>query len=208
MERREFIGLLSTLPLAAKALSFPTAVYSRLVHPDKNGKLVYTPDENGNTIPDFSNCGYKGGGVKLPVAPEKAVVTPADGDMRERIQAAIDKVSSLPIDQQGIRGAVILRRGAYKIDGSIRIATSGVVLRGEGQDENGTVLIATKRQQHSLIEIKGPGFGKPSSTAVEIRDDYVPVGAHSFRLMSVKDLRVGANVVVRRVGNKDWIHEI
>src|SRR5262249_22649643 len=96
----------------------------------------------------------------------------------------------------------------YKIDGSIRIATSGVVLRGEGQDENGTVLIATKRQQHSLIEIKGPGFGKPSSTAVEIRDDYVPVGAHSFRLMSVKDLRVGANVIVRRVGNKDWIHEI
>ena len=37
--------------------------HSRLIHPGADGKLVYVADAWGNTIPDFSNCGYAGGGV-------------------------------------------------------------------------------------------------------------------------------------------------
>ena len=33
---------------------------------DASGRLVYAEDEHGNRIPDFSNCGYKGGGVEIP----------------------------------------------------------------------------------------------------------------------------------------------
>ena len=34
-----------------------------LVYPGTDGRLVYIADSLGNKIPDFSNAGYKGGGV-------------------------------------------------------------------------------------------------------------------------------------------------
>src|SRR5262249_22202075 len=87
----------------------PPPVYSKLVHPGKDGKLVYAADDRGNRVPDFSGCGYKGGGVALPSPPVKATVTPGgSGDDGSRIQAAIDAVSRLPPDKNGFRGAVLL----------------------------------------------------------------------------------------------------
>ena len=50
--------------------------FSRLVYPNKDGKLVYTPDEKGNVIPDFSHYGYTGGGVALPDVPVVMTVIP------------------------------------------------------------------------------------------------------------------------------------
>jgi hypothetical protein len=50
-----------------------------LVYPGIDGKLVYVADSPGNKIPDFSNAGYKGGGVPIPYVPVKATVWPADG---------------------------------------------------------------------------------------------------------------------------------
>jgi len=209
MDRREFIALVGVLPFAPKAFGSLPAAYSKLVYPGKDGKLVYVPDELGNTIPDFSNCGYMGGGVKLPLVPERASVGPVDGDARSAIQAAIDKVSAMPPDKNGFRGAVLIKKGIYKVDGPLVIKTSGVVLRGEGQDEKGTVLVATQKKQHSLIEIKGQSFGgKPKGASHRIADNYVPVGSHTFKLDSTKGLIVGDHIIVRRIGNKDWIHEI
>jgi hypothetical protein len=69
------------------------------------------PDENGNAIPDFSNCGYMGGGVKLPDVPVRATVSPGQCDSAESIQAAIDKVSAMSPDKNGFLGAVLIRKG-------------------------------------------------------------------------------------------------
>jgi len=208
MKRREFIYLLGALPFAAKALGSSPAVYSKLVYPSKDGKLVYTPDELGNTIPDFSNCGYMGGGVKLPDVPARVTVDPGEGEAGTRLQAAIDKVSMMPPDKNGFRGAVLIKKGTYKIEESLHIRASGVVLRGEGQDEKGTVLVAMQRKQHSLIEIKGRSFGKIEGPSHRIVDNYVAVGAHTLKLDSAKGLSVGDHIIVRRIGNKEWIHEI
>jgi hypothetical protein len=38
-----------------------------LVYPGIDGKLVYVADSLGNKIPDFSNAGYKGGGITFPM---------------------------------------------------------------------------------------------------------------------------------------------
>ena len=208
MNRREFICIVSALLLVPTVSTFTQAAFSKLVYPGKDGKLVYVPDENGNTIPDFSNCGYMGGGIKLPDVPVRVSVDPGEGDAGARIQAAIDKISALLRDKNGFRGAVLIKKGVYKINEPLRIKTSGVVLRGEGQDEKGTVLVATQRKQHSLIEVKGQGFGKAAGAARKITDTYVPVGSHTFKLDSANGLKVGDHVVVRRIGNKDWIHEI
>lgn len=208
MKRREFIFFLASAALATKAFGFSPANYSKIVYPGKNGKLVYVPDEKGNTIPDFSNCGYLGGGVKLPDVAERAAVLPVQGDAGEIIQAAIDKVSKMPLDKNGFRGAVVLKKGVYKINDAVRIKTGGIVLRGEGQDENGTVLVAAGKQKRALVEIRGQGNGKTIGAARRILDSYAPVGTRALRLDSTKGLRVGDQIIVRRIGNKEWIHEI
>ena len=46
---------------------------SELVFVGADAKLQYKPDENGNTIPDFSNCGYRGGGVGIRDLPVRVV---------------------------------------------------------------------------------------------------------------------------------------
>jgi hypothetical protein len=119
---------------------------SSLVFPGADGHLTYVPDAQGNVVPDFSNVGYESGVVPLPGTngtadvPIKAVVKPlAKGvDAGATIQAAIDQVSKLPVDANGFRGAVLLKAGLYPIKGHITIATSGVVLRGEGTDVTDT----------------------------------------------------------------------
>lgn len=209
MQRREFFQLVAGLPMVPLALALtPKTNYSKLVYPGKDGKLVYAPDADGNTIPDFSNCGYMGGGVKIPDVAERAAVSPVEGDAGELIQAAIDKVSKLPPDSRGLRGAVLLKKGVYKINGTLQIKTGGVTLRGEGDDENGTVLIAAGKEKRALITIQGKSFGKTTGAAHRVLDTYAPVGTRTLQLDSVEGLQVGDHIIMRRIGNREWIHEI
>ncbi|MCK7460672.1 MAG: hypothetical protein MZU84_00585 [Sphingobacterium sp.] len=76
-----------------------------LVYPGTDGKLVCIADSLGNIIPDFSNAGYKGGGVPIPFVPNRETLWPVPGDNSASIQAAIDRVSSLPRDASGFRRA-------------------------------------------------------------------------------------------------------
>jgi hypothetical protein len=212
MERRDFLytlaaGLPALTALDARALA--RANNSKIVYPGKNGKLVYVPDEKGNVIPDFSNCGYGGGGIALPDVPVKETLSPAEGDSAVRIQAAIDRVSKMLVDRNGFRGTVLLKRGTYRLSDSIRINESGIVLRGEGDSEKGTVLIAAKREKsHKLIEIRGKSAAKAMGSPRRIVDEYVPVGTHGFRVDSTSRLKPGDKIIVRRIGNKDWISHI
>ena len=212
MDRRDFLYTLAAgLPAltALDALALPRGNNSKIVYPGKNGKLVYIPDEKGNIIPDFSNCGYGGGGIALPDVPVKEALSPAEGDSSVRIQAAIDRVSKMPADRNGFRGAVLLKRGTYRLSDSIHINESGIVLRGEGDSEKGTVLIAAKREKsHKLIEIRGKSAAKAVGPPIRIVDEYVPVGTRSFRVDSTGGLRPGDKIVVRRIGNKDWISHL
>src|SRR5215204_1562928 len=208
MDRRHFISLLGTLPAAAEILGSSRSNYSKIAYPGKSGRLIYVPDERGNSIPDFSDCGYMGGGVRLPSVDVRAEVVAEAGDSRQRIQDAIDRVSKMPLNRDGVRCAVVLKKGLHNVGDTIRITTSGVVVRGEGSGEGGTTLMATRRERHALIEIHGIGFGKNIATARGITDAYVPVGARAFRIQSAKGLRAGDNIIVRRIGNAAWIREI
>ena len=112
---------------AAQAADLPPTT-SR-VFPGADGKLVYVPDEQGNTILDSSHAGYGGGGAPIPSAPIKETVWPVAGDNTDNLQAAIDRVSALPLDNSGLRGAVLIKMGYYKMATPLRIQASGVVLR-------------------------------------------------------------------------------
>src|SRR6516225_511242 len=120
-----------------------------------DGQLAYEADDRGNRVPDFSHSGYQAGGVPVPDAPVRVVVAPAKGDSGPRIQAAIDYVSRLPADKHGVRGAVLLLAGRHEVAGGLRITTGGVVLRGQGQGPDGTVLVATGTDRRTLIRVVG-----------------------------------------------------
>jgi len=157
--------------------------------------LAFGADAPEAGLPDFSNCGYGGGGVAIPDTPVRATLKPETGDATTRIQAAIERVSMTG-------GAVLLSRGEYAVGGTLRIAASNVVLRGE----DATVLVATGTKERNLIEIQGAaGTAGPR---VAIADEVVPVGARNFRVASAQGFRAGQLVVVRRIGNAAWIHEI
>ena len=64
----------------------------------EKGKLIYTPDQLGNRIPDFSYCGYKASEHPIPTIDVKIVVPVRAGDATLRIQSALDHVASLPAD--------------------------------------------------------------------------------------------------------------
>ena len=199
------VGVCLAASLTAFAESGPN--YTTRVYPGPDGRLVYAPDSLGNIIPDFSNAGYMGGGVMLPIVPNKVTLWGVEGDATPIIQAAIDSVSAMPADANGFRGAVLLRAGYYELDGTLTINTHGVVLRGAGQDELGTILFARgNTRRNTLIQVSGTERPVVDSTTVKrITDDYVPVGARTFTVENARGYKVGDTVYVRRYGNAEWI---
>jgi hypothetical protein len=201
------------------ALDIPPT--TTMVYPGTDGRLVYIADSLGNKIPDFSNAGYKGGGVPIPYVAIKATLWPVLGDNSANIQTAIDKVSALPLDASGFRGAVLLKMGFYRLEKPLYIKASGVVLRGEGMSDIGTILYgilpardpnATGRQRMArpdLINIGAENGTEPIEDSKQaITNDYVPVGAVSFNVKSAKGFKKGDKVIVRRFGNEAWVKEL
>ncbi|PZE22154.1 Ig-like domain-containing protein [Paenibacillus xerothermodurans] len=181
---------------------------SAIAYVGADGKMIHVPDYRGNRIIDFSNAGYMGGGVEIPDVQARIVVEPGEGDDTARVQAAIDKVSSMPQAADGFRGAVLLKKGTYEIEGSLRIRASGVVLRGEGQAEDGTILYATGTTKRDILQITGKPVQLLTETSEAVSDLFVPSGARSFHVDDASGFKVGDKIMVRRHGNSRWIHEV
>ncbi len=101
-------GTRANQPAGQITAVIPSAVAGRsaLVFPGAGGKLVYKPwNDRGDTILDFSNCGYGGGGVALPLVPAKVTLAPASGsgDDTPRIQTAIEQVGKVSPAANGFR---------------------------------------------------------------------------------------------------------
>lgn len=182
---------------------------SQIVHKGADGQLLYVPDYKGNRILDFSHSGYGGGGVRIPDVQPAQIIAPIEGDNTQHIQDAIDRVAVLPLSDEGFRGAVLLKKGIYPINGSILIQASGIVLQGEGEEEGGTLLYATGTKQRNLIEISGSaGPRLITDTETAIVDLYVPSGAQMLRVRDTACFQVGDTIKVIRYGNERWIHAI
>lgn len=176
---------------------------------DKDGKIIYGTDAQGNRIPDFSHCGYEGANHPIPDVPVRVVVSPVEGDNTERIQTALNYVSSLPMDSTGFRGAVLLHRGNYPIFGGLKITASGVILRGEGMGRDGTVLVAAGTDRQTLLRIAGSDDRKwRLDVPRKMTDEYVPAGADSFHLDNTEGLNVGDTVCIIRPGTQEWIDRL
>lgn len=188
---------------------------SQLIYLDQ-GELTYVPfamqrqSNVVNTIPDFSYAGYMGGGVSLPTDISiEATVSPEEGEDAQRIQAAINLVEALEPDQHGFRGVVLIKAGHYSLENILTIKASGVVLRGEGQGLNGTVLHSNPRLDHNIISILGAGgVNKDAASEQRITSEYVPVGSYSFEVADASNFEPGEKILVTRTPNQAWIDEL
>lgn len=187
---------------------------SSLLQVDDNNRLVYHSDEKGNHIPDFSHAGYKNGGVELPDVPVFLEVDPIPGDNTAHIQAAIDNVSKLPLDENGFRGAILLKSGLYPVHGTLYIRHSGVVLRGSGEiskSESYTTIqgMGNSPEQRTLIVIGSNGESswddEVPGSRVAITSEYVPAGSRTFEVEDASKFSVGDNVVIRHPSTEKWL---
>lgn len=202
---------------------------SALVYPGTNGKLVYAKYANNyetnedNTLPDFSNVGYMDGAIGVPVGevPVKITLNPtSSGEDRTRIQEAIDLVCNMPLDANGFRGAVLLKKGTYRLnDGTIpvltdgmgyalRIWASGVVLRGEGQGADGTILYSDFALNHTMITLEPLSQSTSETIMTRIADAYVGTGAKTFTVANAGSFAVGDNIMVRFTPNATWYSDL
>ncbi len=211
MLKRVFISVI----LIGAALSvwgqmkMPPKFRSSLVTISEDGKLVYTPDEKGNILPDFSRVGYHHGDKSIPQYAVTKTIGPVEGDNTAHIQKAIDELSQLPLDASGHRATLLLKSGVYNVAGTIFIRASGIVLKGEGSNVSETILIGTTRERYPIIHATGEGLPKEvSGTRVTITDDFVPVGTFKINVSSAKGFKVGDQVMVYRPGTQNWIHDI
>ncbi|MBP6686802.1 MAG: pectate lyase [Lacibacter sp.] len=170
----------------------------------ERGKLVYSNDELGNRIPDFSYCGYKASEQPIPNIDVKVVVPVKAGDATLRIQSALDYVASLPADVNGFRGAVLLQKGTYEVFGQLRISASGVVLRGSGT--NATTIVGSGTGRLVLIKIVGKNTISKEPTGLKISDAYVPVNAMSFHVDQINIKDHSNKIIIRRPSTASWIN--
>ena len=191
--------------------------YSSYVRPGPEGMLIYASDAQGNRIPDYSYAGYKGGVVSLPNAPVRIVLEPARGDDTERIQAAIDKVATMPFGKNGLRGAVLLKAGLYEVKGPLKIAASGVVLRGQGTGPDGTIIRATSKEKSEwsddwkscLITVSGKNdFREIPHTRQDIVNEKVTLEQTTLTIKDARAYQPGNLIIVRRNTNAAWVHAI
>jgi hypothetical protein len=190
---------------------------SHWVYPGKDGKLIYSTLPTGDKIMDFSHAGYMGGGVALPGhVPVRRTVHPSGGpDDTQLIQAAIDEVAAMPLDN-GFRGAVQLAAGSFTCSGTLYISAGGIVLKGSGTDATTIHMTGSK---HAAIMVGAdhrqvqPGETEPlpaaqafEDTGTSITGTYTPAGANTFTVADAAGLAPGDQIGVIRPVTAAWIH--
>ncbi|CAO3567281.1 unnamed protein product [Mortierella alpina] len=204
----------------------------------------FPADQWGNRIPDFSQVGYRRGHIPLPNVPVAKTLLPSTDPRindRERIQSAIDWVGRQPLRSQTLRdgtviktrGTVLLKAGLYRVQGSLILNQSGVVLRGEGNGPSGTIVMATGQFKHDFIHLNGlldtsfqglpeyqaeHGGNKLKNTdnpfvildkdPTPVADEYIPVGTTRLPVKDISNFKVGAEIIVERQAKDVWIQRL
>lgn len=94
---------------------------------------AWTPtdtDAQGRFLPDFSYAGYHNGAMALPAIATPVFEVVADGTGATDTTAALQGALDLCANAGG--GVVRVPKGLYRIDGTLSVKQSHVVLRGEG----------------------------------------------------------------------------
>ena len=187
---------------------------SSILFHNNSDQLVYVSDTDGNHIPDYSYVGYKNGDEALPNVAVVKQISPVAGDNTAHIQAAIDEVEALQLNNNGHRGALLLLPGEYPVSGELIINNSGVVLRGSGDGEDATSNtiirgVGNIPDERTLIRIgtnNKSGFGgQVAGTRQNIISPYIPTGSRTIEVADASVYNVGDNIIIKHPSTAAWI---
>lgn len=150
---------------------------------------------------DFSTAGYAANESPIPNAVVQIMVAPKPGDNTARLQAAIDYVSGLTPNSNGLRGAVLLLKGRHEVLGGLVITNSGIVLRGQGINE--TMLVAAGLDRRTLIRVSGNAsniIGNPVNLT-----EFVSPGTKTLHIQDSSGIKSGNRIRITRPSTKEWI---
>src|ERR1700744_1966321 len=181
-----------------------SAPMSKWARAGSSGRLEYGTLSAGDRIVDFSYAGYGGGGVSLPTVPVKRSVTPSGQDDSASIQSALDEISKLPLIE-GVRGALVLGKGTFHCSSTLRLNADGVVIRGSGSGDDGTVIEMTG-DPHLAFSIGSKSTSKPVGVAAKVTDPYIASGSQSLSLSDTSHFAVGDRVQIIRPVTPEWVH--
>jgi hypothetical protein len=165
------------------------------------GTIEYQTDERGNRIIDFSYCGYRLSEEALPQVTNRVFVPHQHSDASSIIQQAIDYVSLQLPDEQGFRGAVQLDSGTFILTKPLRIAASGVIIRGNRTQP--TQLLKKGYDRGAVIYLEGKA-DRRNETTVAV-STYTPAGALQIEVNGNHEFKIGDRLMINRTSSKEWI---
>lgn len=178
--------------------------------------LLWTPTILPS-LPDFSHAGYHGADADLPMVEIVERISAIPGDNTAHLQEAIDRIAKRPVDVNGIRGALLLEAGLYRIYGTVHVSSSGIVIRGVGQENDtltNTVLRAMGDSPHQrdVLVIGGSsrigGQSMVSNTKQMIMDNEIPVGSYSLQVANASAYQVGDPIVIYHPCTISWLEAV
>lgn len=172
-------------------------------------------DIKNEKLPDFSYVGYRMSEEPIPTLPVAITLSPHEGDNYHRIQNSINLLASRPL-VNGQRGAILLKAGTYNVSESIKIKASGIVLRGEGQGTQGTIInstrqdkfqqLVTNQQRKAMVHIEGSGNGyiEKGTAKSKIAAD-VRMADRKIVVESGSGFMPGDTLIITKTTNQAWI---
>ncbi len=203
----------ATTPLNIIPPEQKESVNAKIIEP-VGDKLVYnTYNEYNDKLGDFSYSGFYNGEYELPDSsklPVAAVVEPSENpeeDDTERLQKIIDDVYNNSPDNRF--KVVKLKAGRYNISKQGLYLRSGIVLSGEGQGPDGTIIYASDAASYSVVFAAGKSPVKVSNDAY-ITDDYVESGSYTITIEEerIKDYSVGDLINIHHHCTEEWCKEM
>ncbi len=180
-------------------------VDASIVAPSGDELTYKTYNEEGDKLSDFSYAGFYGGDFELPETKDLPIVKEISPTGTEddslHIQNAIDEASAMEGDLKVVK----LKAGKYWLPKFINIK-SGVLLSGEGQGPEGTILYASKPAQYSPVHIEGSAPIEYSDSKYYLTDEYVKSGSRTVHVSErdIVGLSVGDEIAIYSISNDEW----
>jgi hypothetical protein len=154
---------------------------------------------------DFSSVGFAAGGSTPAIVPAVLLVHPSGGDDTAVLQAALDRIATLPPQSDGFRGALLLSPGTFHVSGQLLMPESGVVLRGA--PDHATAILATGHSRRTLIEI-GLRDNPATQPSIPVTGNFIPAGAITLTLENTADFHAGDPIAITRPCTAQWIADL
>lgn len=121
-------------------------------------------------------------------------------------------MAALPLDANGLRGAVLLQAGVYEVSHpGLVVYDSGVVIRGQGQGETGgtkIIFASTIRDSYAVtLGFTNGGLEniEPGAVKYPVTNSYVPVGSKSLSITDASSFSPGDRIIIKFQPNDDWL---